>query len=129
MKDNNLWAVFLLFVLCRVNKCICFVSPGLNTKKTWSMLQRGKKKTKEVVVENKAKPAPVQKPPPLTAEQRMKQTPIERVIYDMAHNERVVNDIILGRRISFYELRGEVGAGNFSHVKLGIHSLTKGKTY
>lgn len=93
------------------------------------MLQRGKKKNKEVAVETKAKPTPVQKPPPLTAEQRMKQTPIERVVYDMAHNERVVNDIILGRRISFYELRGEVGTGNFSHVKLGIHALTKGKIY
>ncbi|KAG5276101.1 hypothetical protein AALO_G00127910 [Alosa alosa] len=99
--------------------------PGLKTKKSWSMLQRGKKKTKEEMVENKPKPAPVQKPPPLTAEQRMKQTPIERVIYDMAHNERMVNDLILGRRISFYELRGEVGAGNFSYVKLGIHALTK----
>ncbi|XP_062412506.1 serine/threonine-protein kinase NIM1 [Sardina pilchardus] len=77
------------------------------------------------MVESKPKPAPVQKPPPLTAEQRMKQTPIERVVYDMAHNERVVNDLILGRRISFYELRGEVGAGNFSYVKLGIHALTK----
>ncbi|XP_042560768.1 serine/threonine-protein kinase NIM1 isoform X3 [Clupea harengus] len=98
---------------------------GLKTNRTWSMLQQGKKKTKEDMVASNAKPAPVQKPPPLTAEQRMKQTPIERVIYDMAHNERVVNDLILGRRISFYELRGEVGTGNFSHVKLGIHALTK----
>ncbi|KAL2089805.1 hypothetical protein ACEWY4_014493 [Coilia grayii] len=77
------------------------------------------------MVETKTKPAPVQKPPALTAEQRMKQTPIERLIYDMAYNERVVNDLILGRRISFYELRGEVGMGNFAHVRLGIHVLTK----
>lgn len=93
------------------------------------MLKRTKKKSKEEMVEGKAKPAPVQKslpqPPPLTAEQRMKQTAFERVVYDMTYNERVVNDLILGRRISFYELRGEVGAGNFSHVKLGIHALTK----
>ncbi|KAG9350708.1 hypothetical protein JZ751_024597 [Albula glossodonta] len=43
----------------------------------------------------------------------------------MAHNERVVNEIMLGRRIAFYELRGEIGTGNFSTVRLGIHSLTK----
>ncbi|XP_063058117.1 serine/threonine-protein kinase NIM1 [Engraulis encrasicolus] len=106
---------------------------GLTLKKSWSMLHRSKKKSKEEkekkereeMVETKAKPVPVQKPPPLTAEQRTKQTPIERVIYDMAYNERVVNDLILGRRISFYELRGEVGTGNFAHVKLGIHVLTK----
>lgn len=65
--------------------------------------------------------------PELTPEQRMRQTPFERVLYDMNHDQRVVNDLILGRRISFYELRGEIGCGNFSHVRLGIHALTKGK--
>lgn len=33
----------------------------------------------------------------------------------------------MGRRIGFYKIRGEIGCGNFSHVKLGIHALTKGK--
>lgn len=65
--------------------------------------------------------------PQLTEAERLKQTPLERVIYDMAHNDRVVNELILGRRVSFYELRGEIGQGNFSTVKLGIHALTKGK--
>lgn len=65
--------------------------------------------------------------PKLTEAERMKQTPLERVVYDMAHNDKVVNDLILGRRVSFYELRGEIGQGNFSTVKLGIHALTKGK--
>lgn len=32
----------------------------------------------------------------------------------------------MGRRIGFYKIRGEIGCGNFSHVKLGIHALTKG---
>ncbi|KAF6721412.1 Serine/threonine-protein kinase NIM1 [Oryzias melastigma] len=63
--------------------------------------------------------------PKLTEAERMKQTPLERVVYDMAHNDKVVNDLILGRRVSFYELRGEIGQGNFSTVKLGIHALTK----
>ncbi|XP_075340472.1 serine/threonine-protein kinase NIM1 [Odontesthes bonariensis] len=55
----------------------------------------------------------------------MRQTPFERVVYDMGHNEKIVNDLMLGRRVGFYELRGEIGQGNFSSVKLGIHSLTK----
>uniref|UniRef100_A0A3Q3LJB7 non-specific serine/threonine protein kinase n=1 Tax=Labrus bergylta TaxID=56723 RepID=A0A3Q3LJB7_9LABR len=43
----------------------------------------------------------------------------------MAHNEKTVNDLMLGRRVGFYELRGEIGQGNFSTVRLGIHDLTK----
>uniref|UniRef100_A0A672ZSE9 Serine/threonine-protein kinase NIM1 n=1 Tax=Sphaeramia orbicularis TaxID=375764 RepID=A0A672ZSE9_9TELE len=57
--------------------------------------------------------------------ERMNQSPFERVIYDMAHNERIANELILGRRVGFYELRGEIGQGNFSTVRLGIHALTK----
>lgn len=45
----------------------------------------------------------------------------------MSHNERVINDVMLGRRVAFYELRGEIGTGNFSQVKLGVHELTKGE--
>ncbi|XP_013869673.1 serine/threonine-protein kinase NIM1 [Austrofundulus limnaeus] len=63
--------------------------------------------------------------PQLTEAERLKQTPFERIIYDMAHNEKIINDLMLGRRVGFYELRGEIGHGNFSTVKLGIHSLTK----
>ncbi|KAG8003664.1 Serine/threonine-protein kinase NIM1 [Nibea albiflora] len=55
----------------------------------------------------------------------MKQTPFDRLVYDMAHNEKMVNDLMLGRRVGFYELRGEIGQGNFSTVRLGIHALTK----
>ncbi|XP_017262417.1 serine/threonine-protein kinase NIM1 isoform X2 [Kryptolebias marmoratus] len=63
--------------------------------------------------------------PRLTEAERLKQTPFERTVYDMAHNEKIINELMLGRRIGFYELRGEIGHGNFSTVKLGIHSLTK----
>ncbi|KAM3849426.1 serine/threonine-protein kinase NIM1 [Diretmus argenteus] len=63
--------------------------------------------------------------PELTEAERMRQSPFDRVVYDMAHNKRVVNELMLGRRIGFYELRGEIGMGNFSHVRLGIHTLTK----
>lgn len=34
--------------------------------------------------------------------------------------------VALGKRIGFYRLGKELGAGNFSKVKLGIHVLTKG---
>ncbi|XP_067824790.1 serine/threonine-protein kinase NIM1-like [Heptranchias perlo] len=54
-------------------------------------------------------------------------TPFEKVIYDMRNNEKVKHEMMLGKRIGFYHLRGEIGAGNFSKVKLGIHSLTKEK--
>ncbi|KAM9461480.1 serine/threonine-protein kinase NIM1 [Clarias gariepinus] len=43
----------------------------------------------------------------------------------MSHNEAIISDIILGKRIAFYDLRGEIGTGNFSHVRLGVHALTK----
>lgn len=57
----------------------------------------------------------------------MKQSPFERLVYDMTHNERVVNELMLGRRVGFYELRGEIGQGNFATVRLGIHALMKGQ--
>ncbi|XP_076009533.1 serine/threonine-protein kinase NIM1 [Genypterus blacodes] len=63
--------------------------------------------------------------PLLTEAERMQLSPFERVVWDMAHNQRVVNDLMLGKRIGFYELRGEIGQGNFSIVKLGVHALTK----
>lgn len=46
----------------------------------------------------------------------------------MLFDGRVVRELTVGRRIGFYKIRGEIGCGNFSHVKLGIHALTKGKT-
>lgn len=74
-------------------------------------------------------PAPPPAPaiPQVNEEERMKQSPFERLVYDMAHNERVANELMLGRRVGFYELRGEIGQGNFSTVRLGIHALMKGQ--
>uniref|UniRef100_A0A671UXG3 NIM1 serine/threonine protein kinase a n=1 Tax=Sparus aurata TaxID=8175 RepID=A0A671UXG3_SPAAU len=54
-------------------------------------------------------------------------TPLERLNLDMCQDERVVRELTVGRRIGFYKIRGEIGCGNFSHVKLGIHALTKGR--
>lgn len=55
-----------------------------------------------------------------------KLTPFEKLTHDMSHEEKTVKEITLGKRIGFYRLRGEIGSGNFSQVKLGIHVLTKG---
>ena len=63
----------------------------------------------------------------LTDTERSMQSPFERMVYDMTHNERMGNDLLLERRVGFYELRGEIGQGNFSHVRLGIHALTHGE--
>ncbi|XP_030368192.1 serine/threonine-protein kinase NIM1 [Strigops habroptila] len=54
-------------------------------------------------------------------------TPFEKLMHDMSQNERVVKELTLGKRIGFYRVRGEIGSGNFSQVKLGIHSLIKEK--
>ncbi|KAM8793267.1 serine/threonine-protein kinase NIM1-like [Eudromia elegans] len=56
-----------------------------------------------------------------------KLTPFEKLTQDMSQNEKVVKELTLGKRIGFYRVRGEIGSGNFSQVKLGIHSLTKEK--
>lgn len=57
----------------------------------------------------------------------MKHTAFGKACYDLTHSERVMNDLAFGRRVGLYELRGEIGSGNFSQVKFGIHDLTKGK--
>ena len=53
-------------------------------------------------------------------------TPYERLTHDLAHDERYLKEITLGKRIGFYRIRGELGSGNFCQVKMGIHSLTRG---
>ncbi|XP_071776612.1 serine/threonine-protein kinase NIM1 [Centroberyx gerrardi] len=102
--------------------------PAIKTR-LWSKQRESKKpKAEAPPVDRTVKPSPpaaVRAIPQLSEAERMRQTPFERVVYDMAHNERVVNELMLGRRIGFYELRGEIGEGNFSHVRLGIHALTK----
>ncbi|XP_071343855.1 serine/threonine-protein kinase NIM1 isoform X1 [Trachinotus anak] len=102
--------------------------PAIKTR-LWPK-QKASKKSKDEPqkVEKTTQPltsAAVSALPQLTEAERMRQSPFEKVIYDMAHNERIINDLVLGRRVGFYELRGEIGQGNFSTVRLGIHALTK----
>lgn len=92
------------------------------------MKRHGKKGKNEPAAQPAQTEPEKRKVPLLTTEQRAKQTAFERVLYDMSHNDRIIDDIMLGRRIAFYELRGEIGTGNFSQVKLAVHALTKGET-
>ncbi|XP_075445101.1 serine/threonine-protein kinase NIM1 [Ascaphus truei] len=56
-----------------------------------------------------------------------KLTPFEKLTQDMSNDEKIVKELTLGKRIGLYRVRGEIGSGNFSQVKLGIHVLTKEK--
>ena len=53
-------------------------------------------------------------------------TVYERATYELNNDKRCARDIAIGKQIGFYRLREEIGSGNFSQVKLGIHTLTKG---
>ena len=59
-------------------------------------------------------------------EKEKKLTPYEKVCSDVNGDERYLKELALGRRIGFYRIRGELGIGNFSRVKMGVHVLTKG---
>ncbi|XP_028329217.1 serine/threonine-protein kinase NIM1-like [Gouania willdenowi] len=49
----------------------------------------------------------------------------QKAMYDLTHSEKVMTELTLGRRVGLYELRGQIGKGNFAQVRLGIHDLTK----
>uniref|UniRef100_A0A0N5BC54 non-specific serine/threonine protein kinase n=1 Tax=Strongyloides papillosus TaxID=174720 RepID=A0A0N5BC54_STREA len=51
----------------------------------------------------------------------------ERTLYLLANDPAQQKEVALGKRIGFYRLGKELGAGNFSKVKLGVHVLTKEK--
>ncbi|KAM8849575.1 serine/threonine-protein kinase NIM1-like [Spinachia spinachia] len=64
----------------------------------------------------------------MTVDEEWRQlTAFGKACHDLTHSERVINDLTFGRRVGLYELRGEIGSGNFSQVRLGIHDLTKEK--
>jgi len=50
----------------------------------------------------------------------------EKAVLDLAHDKKLERDLAVGRQVGFYRIRGELGSGNFSQVKLGIHILTRG---
>jgi len=54
-------------------------------------------------------------------------TAYERLSYELASDRRCMREITLGKRVGFYQLRNQIGSGNFSTVKLGVHILTRGQ--
>ncbi|XP_021445931.1 serine/threonine-protein kinase NIM1-like [Oncorhynchus mykiss] len=54
-------------------------------------------------------------------------SPLEKLTTKMCQDEQTIKELIVGRRIGFYKVRGEIGSGTFSHVKMAFHSLTKDK--
>ena len=57
----------------------------------------------------------------------MRLTPLEKLTTDMCKDRNTIKDLIIGRRVGFYKVRGEIGVGTFSRVKLAFHALTKGR--
>ena len=50
----------------------------------------------------------------------------ERMSLELTTDDRTLKEVTLGKRIGFYRIRGDLGCGNFSQVKLGTHVLSRG---
>uniref|UniRef100_A0A665WQS8 non-specific serine/threonine protein kinase n=1 Tax=Echeneis naucrates TaxID=173247 RepID=A0A665WQS8_ECHNA len=61
------------------------------------------------------------------AETRVPLTPLQKLTNDMCKDEKTIKELIIGRRVGFYKVRGEIGYGTFSRVKMAFHALTKDK--
>eukprot|EP01135_Chromosphaera_perkinsii_P004171 Nk52_evm78s270 gene=Nk52_evmTU78s270 len=59
-------------------------------------------------------------------EEQRKLSAYERAEKDLK-SSKTAKEIVQGKRIGFYKMRNELGAGNFASVKLGIHELVKEK--
>lgn len=56
-------------------------------------------------------------------------TPLEKLTLEMCKDENTIKELTVGRRVGFYKVHGQIGCGNFSKVKLAIHTLTKGMRF
>jgi hypothetical protein len=54
-------------------------------------------------------------------------SPIDQLISNLKNNPNYLKETSLSKLIGFYRIGSEIGTGNFSQVKLGLHLLTKGK--
>ncbi|KAJ8402013.1 hypothetical protein AAFF_G00372480 [Aldrovandia affinis] len=54
-------------------------------------------------------------------------TPLQKLNLAMRQDEKTIRELAVGRRLGLYKVRGEIGSGNFSSVKLGMHALTADK--
>ena len=53
-------------------------------------------------------------------------SPYDHQIHQLEHDPRTSKEVLLGKRVRFYQIKGTLGTGNFSKVRLGVHLLTKG---
>lgn len=58
--------------------------------------------------------------------EQLRLTPLQKLTAAMCKDEGTIKELIIGRRVGFYKVRGEIGCGTFSRVKLAFHALTKG---
>ncbi|KAM4533228.1 serine/threonine-protein kinase NIM1 [Fundulus diaphanus] len=61
------------------------------------------------------------------AEGSLRLTPLQKLTVAMCKDEKTIKELIIGRRVGFYKVRGEIDYGTFSRVKLAFHALTKDK--
>uniref|UniRef100_A0AAQ5YC87 non-specific serine/threonine protein kinase n=1 Tax=Amphiprion ocellaris TaxID=80972 RepID=A0AAQ5YC87_AMPOC len=61
------------------------------------------------------------------ADPPLRLTPLQKLTVDMCKDEKTIKELIIGRRVGFYKVRGEIGYGTFSRVKLAFHALTRDK--
>lgn len=54
-------------------------------------------------------------------------TPYERLTLQLHHDRRWRQEVSLGKRVGLYRMRGDLGSGNFSNVKMAVHQLTSGR--
>ncbi|XP_049807396.1 serine/threonine-protein kinase NIM1 isoform X3 [Schistocerca nitens] len=52
-------------------------------------------------------------------------TPYERLVRAQQQDHKWQSEVSLGKRIGFYRIRGDLGSGNFSQVKMAVHQLTR----
>lgn len=55
-------------------------------------------------------------------------TPYEKLL-NAVHDQKLVHDIALEKRVGLYRFLGDIGRGNFSRVKKAVHLLTKGNSF
>jgi len=53
-------------------------------------------------------------------------TPYEIALMRMHSDKEWQREFTIDRRIGFYQIKSEIGTGNFSHVKMAVHCLTRG---
>ena len=51
----------------------------------------------------------------------------EKLVWSHQYDPRSKEEVIMNRRVGFYKFKSDLGAGNFSKVKLAHHQLTKGR--